>query len=60
MLKEFLLLTLFYGLELFKAHNNIASLKRYNILNDKVSLLNYSITNMYKCINNTDIIILSK
>ena len=33
MLKEFLLLTVFYGLELFKAHNNIASLKRYNILN---------------------------
>jgi|AACY02.1.fsa_nt_gi hypothetical protein len=60
MLKEFLLLTLFYGLELFKVHNNIASLKRYNILNEKVSLLNYSITNMYKCINKTDIIILSK
>lgn len=60
MLKEFLLLTLFYGLELFKVHNNIASLKRYNILNEKVSLLNYSIANMYKCINKTDIIILSK
>jgi len=60
MLKEFLLLIVFYGLELFKAHNNITSLKRYNILNEKVSLLNYSITNMYKCVNKSNIIILSK
>ena len=60
MLKEFLLLSLFYALELFKAHNNVASLKRYNILNDRVSILNYSITNMYKCINESDIKIISK
>lgn len=51
MLKEFLLLSLFYALELFKAHNNVASLKRYNLLNDRVSILNSSITNMYKYIN---------
>ena len=60
MLKEFILLTLFYALELFKAHNNIASLKRYNILNDRVSILNSSITNMYKFINESEIKIISK
>jgi hypothetical protein len=60
MLKEFLLLTIFYALELFKAHNNIASLKRYNLLNDKVYLLNSSITNMYKYINESEIKIISK
>jgi hypothetical protein len=60
MLKEFLLLTLFYALELFKVHNNVASLKKYNILNDRVSILNSSITNMYKFINESEIKIISK
>jgi len=60
MLKEFLLLSLFYALELFKAHNNVASLKRYNLLNDRVSILNSSITNMYKYINESEIKIISK
>lgn len=60
MLKEFLLLSLFYALELFKAHNNVASLKRYNILNDRVSILNSSITNRYKSINESKIKIISK
>ena len=60
MLKEFLLLSLFYTLELFKAHNNVVSLKRYNLLNDRVSILNSSITNMYKFINESEIKIISK
>lgn len=60
MLKEFLLLSLFYALELFKAHNNVASLKRYNILNDRVSILNSSITNICKYINESEIKIISK
>ena len=60
MLKEFLLLSLFYALELFKTHNNVVSLKRYNILNDRVSILNSSITNMYKFINESEIKLISK
>jgi hypothetical protein len=55
MLREFLLLATFYAFELFKVHNNVANLQRYNILNDRVSLLNSSITNMYRSINDTEI-----
>ena len=54
MLREFLLLAVFYTLELLKAHNNVMTLKKYNILNDKVNLINASISNLYKNINSTN------
>jgi len=54
MLREFLLLAAFYTFELFKAHNNVANLKKYNILNNKVELINASLTNLYNNINITN------
>tara|TARA_B100000795_G_scaffold269733_1_gene260113 strand:- start:2051 stop:2215 length:165 start_codon:yes stop_codon:yes gene_type:complete len=47
-MREFLLLALFYAVELLKFHNNFVNLKRYNILNDKLFLMNASIANLYK------------